>query len=229
MLVVGYQEITLVKGINVISPVFESLDSNGFDIQNLKLIGAPGGGLESIQILNSETGYPDQTYVWYDADNTGYTEDCWFDMDGTYAPWTDVKIKPTEAIFIVVDNENIKLRCSGGVRIESQSVPLSAGINVVGVASPVEVDLQKFKLIGAPGGGLESIQILNPETGYPDQTYVWYDADNTGYTEDCWFDMDGTYAPWTDVKIMPGQGLFIMVGQNGIKLEIPSLKDAQKE
>ena len=104
---VGYQEISLVTGFNMITPTFLNTGATDatYDIQDIKLSDVDGNygnnGTEQIQILDADGNVSD-TYVWLNDSVTG-VGDKW--CDGDLNPVENVTIQPGTGFLLAVEGE----------------------------------------------------------------------------------------------------------------------------
>ena len=106
--IVGYQDYALVKGYNLYSPVFESLNET-MDIQELKLKGeaVTGGGANFICLLDNDGVFQGSYGWWTPDDGTGADEGCWFDGDN----WCMIEdtVAAGQGLYIYADDAGLKL------------------------------------------------------------------------------------------------------------------------
>ena len=217
----GYQQYALVQGYNLYSPVFEAINGS-LSLQDIKLVGdsVTGGGANSIVLLDAD-GMTQGTYGWWlPDDGTGEEEGCWFDGDN----WEKINVTLTEGqgFYLYAVDSGMSILSSGQVKLSQYTTTLGAGYNLVGNCSPVDLDIQKLKIVGdnVVGGGANSIVLLDAD-GITQGTYGWWlPDDGTGEDEGCWFDGDN----WEKITatIKAGEGLYVYAVGPGMKLTIPS-------
>ena len=198
-MVVGYQSVNTVAGFNFIAPTFESVTETGVSIQDIKLGDGASEYSDSVQVLD-DGGATTETYFW--------TADGW--VDGNTFEVTDKKI--TAGASVLVDTANpLKVTMSGKVGEAEYKTTSVAGFNFVGNTKPVDIDIQKIKLIGDASEYSDSIQILD-DGGATIETYFW--------TADGW--VDGNTFELATKNIPAGQGLLIDTANAGVSITVPA-------
>ena len=219
------------SGYNFIIPTFVDVGANEatYDLSNIKIVGGYGDGMTEIII-----GYDDAAclsgvdYYWNSAADSlvGLEEDCWVTdvMGDTKAE--NVKLPAGTGLYLSLGTAGATIQYAGQVSDSEIIVQnLVAGYNMVGNATPVEIDLNDIKIVGGYGDGMTEIII-----GYDDAAclsgvdYYWNSAVDSlvGLEEDCWVTdvMGDTKAE--NIKLQPGEGVYLNLGTAGAKLTIPS-------
>ncbi len=203
--------------------MFESTTESA-TVQEMKLCGnfLGDGGSEQLQLLDEE-GNPGATYVYVKGEWLGEgAEDAWCD-GGSLKPVTTIELKQGKGFYIKSSSKDdeIKVQTSGSVKLANTEVSLPGGYTIVGNASPVNLDIQRFKLSGSylGDGGSEQLQLLDEE-GNPGATYVYVKGEWLGEgAEDAWCD-GGSLKPIT-LSVKAGEGLYLKTG-DGVTFITPS-------
>ncbi len=232
--IVGYQAYPLNGGgqYTFFAPMFESTDSTKkFDIQNIRLEGSSGDGMDFIQVITPEATLGD-TYYWMTTKGADWLEkDGWyaFDQETYLCEENGNKVELTlgQGFYITVQGQSVKVITSGGVRLSELKYPLNGGGNytIVGNATPVDLDIQQIKLEGSSGDGMDFIQVITPEATLGD-TYYWMTTEGADWLEkDGWyaFDQETYLCEENDNKVewKAGEGFYITVNNNNVKLVLP--------
>jgi hypothetical protein len=110
---------------------------------------------------------------------------------------------------------------SGAVKLTNYSRDLNVGYNLVGNCTPVDLDVQKIKLVGdaITGSGANNICLLDADGIFQGSYGWWTPDDGTGEEEGCWFDGDS----WAVIEdtVAAGQGLYLYCVDAGLKHELP--------
>lgn len=212
---VGYQDIPLVVGFNMITPTFNEVSGGEYSIQNVRLSDEAesyGWGTESIQIVNAD-GNVSATYTWTSPDMSGLEDFAWCD-DSMQA--VNVTIKQGQSFLLYTEGDGTAT-VAGAVATSTTGnyeVNLGIGFNGIGNAVPVAKNIQSIKLSDESesyGWGTESIQIVNTE-GNVSATYTWTSPDMSGLETFAWCD-DSMQA--VDVTLQPGEGFLLYVEGEG--------------
>ena len=218
---VGYQQLDLVAGFNLVAPQFVEIGSDSIGIQSLHLDLADEdvSGVESLQLLASD-GTQEVVYFWFPADWFGGEKSGWF--DGETGLLADVDISRGVSCF-VESGQDAKLTVSGEVRFDPLKIVSVEGFNFVGNATTVPIRLLDVS-IDLPDDdvtGVENVQLLNAD-GVAEESYFWYPADWFGGESSGWF--DGNTGDLTDIVLAPGQGILFESGFDGIVVSLPETK-----
>ena len=211
--IVGYQTKTIKAGFSLNTPTFTDVGSDGIDLSKFKLLNAAGDGTEVIQVLEQD-GSCSTIWTWLNTD-AGVEKDGWYDND-TWKPISKT-VKLGQGYLMSVDAD-VDLQTAGTVKKNSSVVKLPAGFNVVGNATPCEIDLQNMKLINAAGDGTEVIQVLEQD-GSCSTIWTWLNTD-AGVEKDGWYDND-TWDPIVKT-VKPGTAFLIAVDAD-TELELPAV------
>ena len=231
--IVGYQNTTPVNssGYNFIIPTFVDVGANEavYDLNNIKIVGGDGSGMTEMII-----GYDDEAclsgvdYYWNSAADTimGPAEDCWVTEVMGETKAENVKLPAGTGLYLMLGTEGATVQYAGQVSASAVVVQnLVPGYNMVGNASPVEIDLNDMKIIDGDGSGMTEMII-----GYDDEAclsgidYYWNSEADTimGPAEDCWVTEVMGETKAEGIKLQPGEGVYLMLGTEGAKLSIPS-------
>ena len=215
--VVGYQTSNLAQGYNLYAPTFVNVDGGSMNIQDMKIIGSEGWATEIIYMLNDEGLLTGQSYSWNCPDN-GFDTWCWVDdLTGEVA---DISITNGQGFYLYADAEGLSMQVSGGVKMGALTKDLSFGYNITGNFSPVDVNIQKFKINGSEGWATEIIYVLDDQGLLTSQSYSWNCPDN-GFDDWCWVDdLTGEVANFT---LAPGQGIYLYSDGDSYTLELPTV------
>jgi len=218
---VGYQQLDLVAGFNLVAPQFVEIGSDSIGIQSLHLDLADEDvtGAENLQLLASD-GSQEAVYFWFPADWFGGEKSGWF--DGEIGLLADVDISRGVSCF-VESGLDAKLTVSGEVRFDPLEIVSVEGFNFVGNATTVPIRLLdvSIDLSDDDVTGVENVQLLNAD-GVAEESYFWYPADWFGGESSGWF--DGNTGDLTDVVLAPGQGILFETGFDGIVVSLPETK-----
>ena len=105
----------------------------------------------------------------------------------------------------------VSITMSGKVGDADYETTSVAGFNFVGNTTPVDIDIQKIKLVGDVNEYGDNIQILD-EGGAAVEQYLW--------TADGWIDFN-TFE-LAEKTISAGQGLLIETANSGVTISVPS-------
>ncbi len=210
-------------------PIFESTsgDTQTIDIQNIKLFGVKGEGVDTIQMLD-ENGAVEKVYYYLTADGAGITTpEGWYTSTDINWDDSDLALRANDVtfnrnqglyIYITATTSDVTLQTSGGVKLEPESKNLNIGFNMLGNSTPYEINIQDIELSGVKGEGVDTIQMLN-ENGAVEKVYYYLTADGAGITTpEGWY--TSTDINWDDsdltlrangVKFAPGQGLYLYI------------------
>ena len=231
--VVGYMDTTPVNssGYNFIIPTFVDVGANEatYDLNNIKIVGGDGSGMTEMIIgYDEDACLSGVDFYWNTAADTlmGPAEDCWVTemMGDTKA--TDVKLPAGSGLYLMLGTDGAKVQYAGQVSDSAIVIKdLVAGYNMVGNATPVEIDLNDMKIVDGDGSGMTEMIIgYDADACLSGVDYYWNSATDTlmGPAEDCWVTemMGDTKAE--NVKLQPGEGVYLMLGTEGAKLTIPS-------
>ncbi len=224
------------------TPTFNNPSSGiDIDIQQITLTDEDGTGSDVIQLVD-EKGFYTGVFTWYNKDTADMFGSDWgFDGAGWYSSNDDGTVsKVTHPITLGTGiylnvlpspstTAKVKVQCSGGVKLESYPINLSAGYNIVGNATPKSQSLQDFKLsANADGTGNDVIQLVD-EKGFYTGVFTWYNKDTADMFGSDWgFDGAGWYSSNEDgtvskatISVDAGEGLYVNVLQ-ACEFELPS-------
>ena len=209
--IVGYAQGGLRKAGSLVSSQFVNIgDTVDMPLQSLIPTGEDTSDNVQIQTLDAY-GYTVDSYDWNDwaADTP-----CW--VDGDYTPVENVSFAPGQALWVMASDASQSLQSAGKVSKSDIVVQLRKSGTLVGNPFPVEIDLQDILAGGADASDNVQVQILDAY-GY---TVVSYDWNDWAADEACW--VDGDYSPVENVKIAPGQGLWVMGSSTEQFLQFPA-------
>ena len=219
------------SGYNFIIPTFVDVGANEatYDLSNIKIVGGYGDGTTEMIIgYDKDACLSGVDYYWNTAIDTimGPEEDCWVTemMGDTKAE--NVKISAGMGLYLMLGTDGATIQYAGQVSDSEIIVQnLVAGYNMVGNATPVEIDLNDVKIVDGYGDGTTEMIIgYDKDACLSGVDYYWNTAVDTimGPEEDCWVTemMGDTKAE--NVKLQPGEGIYLMLGTESAKLTIPS-------
>ena len=236
--IVGYNEINLDAGFTSVAGTFCTVGDEGIDIQAIKLVGdGVTSGADTLQLLN-ENSVATEIFTWatgwdsphYDAE--GNPVDCW--MNAGWDDWEVRTLSKGTGMLINTQNPGCKIRCSGEVRKEASFVTLGAGFTMLGNTTPVDVDIQKIRLLDGDDptalvtSGADTIQFLNDES-VANEIYTWatgWDSphyDEEGNPVDCW--MNAGWDDWQVMDVTAGRAFLINVQNAGVKIKLPAYNE----
>ena len=242
---VGYQNTTFKyeTGYNFIIPTFQDVGAQTatYNLQNIKLVDATGDlSMECLVGYSEYATLSGTDYFW------GVVGGCWWadlEKDGWYIVGEDEEENPT-ATYV----ENVTLPLGTGLYLncatEGASVQYAGqvfdgpvtyelpwvGYSIIGNPSPVTIDLQQISLVDATGdlsmeclvGYTEYATLSGTDYFWGIEGGVWWaDIEKDGWYivgEDEEENPTATYAE--DVKLLPGQGLYLNCATEGAKVKI---------
>ncbi len=222
--VVGYQTYDLKKGYNTYAPVFESVNSaSELSIQDIKLVGSDGGGVDLIRVLDD--GNVTADYSWMTTDD-GAPVDGWYNLalsetDENFFVKDSIPLGKGIYVYIssvISDVKKVQIQLSGSVKLEPLTLNVPIGYTMLGNSLPVPVPIQNVKLNSSDGGGVDLIRVL--DDGNVTADYSWMTTGD-GAPVDGWYNLS---LPETDenffVKdsLQPGQGLYLYVSSTGLSV-----------
>ena len=195
----GYAQGGLKKNGSLVAAQFLNIGaSQDMPLQSLIPTGDDTSDNVQIQTLDAY-GYTVDSYDWNDWANESA---CW--VDGDYNPVEGVSFAPGQALWVMGSDSSQGLQSAGQVSKSDIQVALKRNGTLVGNPFPIELDLQDIVAGGDEASDNVQIQTLDAY-GYTVDSYDWNDW---AAEEACW--VDGDYNPVTNVKIAPGQGLWVM-------------------
>ncbi len=211
--------------------MFESTDSTKkLDLQDIRLEGSSGDGTDFIQVITPDAQLGDK-YYWMTTEGADWLDqDGWYGFDQETLLVGDRKVELTlgQGFYITVQKTGVKVITSGAVRLTSLGYPLNGNgqYTIVGNATPVDLDIQKLKLEGASGDGMDFIQVITPDAKLGDK-YYWMTTKGADWLEqDGWYEFDQETFLCEDnenaVTMKAGEGFYITVQNTGVKLMLPS-------
>ena len=248
--IVGYAQTTPenAAGYSFIIPTFKDVAAKTatYDLQNIKLVGAYGdGGTDAIIVYNEFAALTGDFYYWGTVEDSAgdmeYAVDGWY--NGMYGDELveNITLPLGTGLYLNLSSysSGAKVQYSGEVyqnQLE-QDIP-NAGYNMIGNSTPVPVDLQDIKLVGAYGdGGTDAIIVYNEFAALTGDFYYWGTVEDSAgdmeYAVDGWY--NGMYG--TDlvegVVLQPGQGLYLNLSAysfaNSPKLVLPNPMEKKSE
>ena len=96
---------------------------------------------------------------------------------------------------------------------------------MVGNATPVALDLQQIKLIDAAGDGMtDDIVGYDSDACLTEEDYYWQtvDAAWVDIQQDGWYNGMMSDELVTGYTLQPGQGFFLYLGTEGVKVQFPA-------
>ena len=234
------------SGYSFIIPTFKDVGAGtaSYDLQNIKLVGGYGdGGTEMIYVYNENASLTGDVYCW------GTVEDSAGDMDYTVDGWyngqygtelvTDVTLPLGTGLYLCLSDisTGAKVQYSGEVYQDSLEQTLeNAGYNMIGNSTPVAIDLQDIKLVGAYGdGGTEMIYVYNENASLTGDVYCWGTIEDSAgdmdYAVDGWYNGQYGFDLVEGVTLQPGQGLYLCLSDisAGAKLVLPNPMEKKSE
>jgi hypothetical protein len=156
----------------------------------------------------------------------GPAEDCWVTemMGDTKAE--NVKLPAGTGLYLSLGTAGATIQYAGQVSDSAIIVQnLVPGYNMIGNATPAIIDLNDIKIIDGYGDGTTEIIVgYDADACLSGVDYFWNTEADTimGPAEDCWVTemMGDTKAE--NVKLQPGEGIYLSLGTAGAKLSIPS-------
>lgn len=214
-MVVGYQTYSLNNGYGMTTVTFAPISGDTIPLQSLVPTGTGVGGYGDVAIQTMDAdGNWDGEYTWYTAENSG-TVDGWFDVNFELA---EVNVNYKQGLFVQTGADDVKITYSGAVATGTIETDVPNGYSMSGNATPVALDIQSIKPVGAGVGGYGDVAIQTMDAdGNWDGEYTWFNAENSG-TVDGWFDTNFELAECT---IAPGQGIFLQANDDNVKLQYP--------
>ena len=221
-------------GYNFIAPTFKDVAAQTatYDLQNIKLLGDNvGDGLSDYIEIWDDAGAMTDTQYFYVTEAQGYDHDGWVTemMGDTYVE--DVALPLGQGFYLYVSSgDDVQVQYAGEVvKGNLTSTELPYGYNIVGNATPNDVDLQQIELLGENvGDGLSDYIEVWDDTGSMTDTQYFYVTDDQGYDHDGWVTemMGDTYA--TGVTYVPGQAFFLYVSSgDDVQVKLPAVLAAE--
>ena len=237
--IVGYQNVAVVYGKNLITPTFKNMnDANQeFYLSDIRVMNDKGeefgttattrcNGTVTIQKL--EAGYFTKTYYFYKTS----TMDGWYDGDKKKVQGNAVKFLKGEAMLVNngwKTDKTVHFRVAGEVDLVNKNM-IPYGKSIVGNATPVATDLSKIRVLNDKAvefgttattrcNGTVTIQKL--EAGYFTKTYYFYKTS----TMDGWYDGDKKKVSSGAIPLEPGESFLINNGWKTDKVVYLQLPD----
>ena len=214
---VGYQQLDLVAGFNLVAPQFVEIGSDSIGIQSLRLgvadEDATGG--DCIDILD-ENGNPIESFYWFPAEWIGTDMSGWLDAETGLLSETGLE----NGVSVNVHSEQeTSLMVHGEVQMADVGRSVTFGYNMMGNPYPVSIGIQSIQLCvpdeDASGG--DCLNVLD-ENGNPVASYYWFPGEWIGSETSGW--LDAETGELSDVKILPGQGLLLDSTVNDVVVTI---------
>ena len=216
---VGYQNVEANDGFTYLAPTFEKVDGSPVTLGDIVPVNDGSGfGTEIIQTfdeVNDVTGY----YTYYCADMYKPEGAGWYDEDDNCC--NDLEIGGA-GIGILLDSPAATIQFAGAVTRGAKEVYVeNSGFTYVANATPVEIDIQDFKVTtDGVGFGMEIIQTfdeINDVTGY----YTYYCEDMYKPEGAGWYNEDDAKVT---VPFAPGFGCLLDC-QGDVTIELPKVLD----
>ena len=169
-------------------------------------------------ILYSESaGLTGVVYTWYLDSAVGSGVDGWFNGD-VYVEGESIPLGT--GLYLNCPTANVGVQYAGQVYNGALTNDLpNIGYNMVGNCTPVDIDIQDLKLVGAGGDGNEMIIGYSESAGLTGVVYTWYLDSAVGSGIDGWFNGD-IYVE--DMPLAPGEGVYLNCPTANVKFVIPS-------
>ena len=171
---------------------------------------------EAIWIYDKDAIFRGECYSWIAEEMGAPDGDGWYDSE-----WAKVtkSFPQGTGIYLNCPTEGAYLAYSGEVDSESQEHELALiGFNVIGNSSPVDIDLQDIKLIGAVGDMSEAIWIYDKDAIFRGECYSWIVEEMGAPDGNGWYDSE-----WAKVikTVKAGEGLYLNCPTEGVKWTVP--------
>ena len=224
---VGYQTKTLTNvGYNFFTPTFKNVSGQVINLQDIVPVGAMGDQSEFIMKLDEDGLATDESYCWMTVDGCGAPYgDGWYNGD-TWELIEGVTIADGEGLYFYCPNDvSISFTFSGAVDFAEKEVALkNQGYNIVGNASPVDVDLQSITMTDAMGDQSEFIVMYDEDGLATENIYCWMTVDGCGAPEgDGWYNGD-TWEKIQGVTIYAGDAMMVYSpNTSSAKIKFPEI------
>lgn len=224
--VVGYQETELKNvGYNFLIPTFVDVQAATatYDLQNIKIVDGEGDGYSEAMIgYNADAILNDEDYYWCTVDGAGVDKDGWYTAGGDELI-ENVTLPLGTGLYLNCPTDGAYPQFAGKVyQPELTSQVPQVGYNVIGNATPVDIDLQDIKLVGAEGDGYSEAFIgYNADAILNDEDYYWCTVDGAGVEKDGWYTAGGDELI-EGVTLKPGQGLYLNCPTENVSYVLPS-------
>ena len=214
--VVGYQEIETQDGFTYVTPTFEKVDGSEPTFGDLVPAGddAGWGGTEIIQTFDTEDGLAGY-YVFYN-EGMGYGPTGWYDEEQNCV--NDLPIGG-KGIGMIFESAACPLRFCGAVGQGEQDLSgIQSGLTYVGNCTPIDHDIQDFKVTGdgAGWGGTEIIQTFDEGGGLVDYLVYW--DEGMGYGDTGWYNESNERV---ELPVPAGRA-FIFESDGSFGLQLPA-------
>lgn len=204
-------------------PTFKDITTGtaSYDLQSIKLIGAAGdGSSESIVVYDADALVTGEEYFYQTVDGYGAPKDGWYD-DGDNEV-TGVKLPLGTGLYMYLTDGSVEIQFAGEVTQSAIETEFeNVGYNMIGNGTPVPIDLQDIKLVGAVGdGSSESIVVYDADALVTGEEYFYQTEDGYGAAVDGWYDPDDQLV--SGYTLEPGQGVYVYITNEGVKFRLPS-------
>ena len=233
--IVGYstQSMLAETGYNFIIPTFVDVgaDTATYDLQNLKLVNAPGDGMTDYIVgYDQDACLTMEDYYWTTVAGD-FMQIC--QKDGWYNGMMGTELVESKTLslgtglYLYLGTAGASVQYAGQVFAEAFTTPaLSAGYSMVGNATPVVQDLQNIKLVDAPGDGMTDYIVgYDANACLTEEDYYWTTVEGDFMQicqKDGWYNgMMGTELV-EDYTLQPGQGFYLYLGTEGAKVKFPA-------
>lgn len=217
-MVVGYQEVATPAGYSMRTPTFKAISGN-FKISDIKVTGAVGAGVDTVQKIGADGSWGD-LYYYMTLEGSGWLEDGWYKEDQvTPVDDTDV-VGVGEALFVSAGSA-ITFTYAGEVISGKPAVGASVGYSMIGNPTPVQIQISSIEVSGAVGAGVDTVQKVNADGSWGD-LYYYMTLEGSGWLEDGWYKEDQVTPVDEDDVLNVGEGLFVSAGSD-MELTFPAV------
>lgn len=216
---VGYQQLDLVAGFNLVAPQFTEIGSDSIGIQSMRLNVADedATGGDCVNILD-ENGNPIESFYWFPAEWIGTDMSGWLDAETGLLSETGLE----NGVSVNVHSEQeTSLMVHGEVQMADVGRSVTFGYNMIGNPYPVSIGIQSIQLC-VPDEDVSGGDCLNvlDENGNPVASYYWFPGEWIGSETSGW--LDAETGELSNVEILPGQGLLLDSTVNDVVVTIKS-------
>ncbi|MBQ9693639.1 MAG: hypothetical protein IJV69_02660 [Kiritimatiellae bacterium] len=216
--IVGYQTLELTSGLNLLAVNFDNIAENA-TIQDVVQGDFVTG--ERLLFYSPTSGYTTYTYQ-----TTVFTDETYTNIHDGAAWATGAGILATEVVnsgsaFWIDVKSDKSVTIAGKVKLSDQKIECRTGTNLVAVAFPISVDLNKdLQITGAVVG--DQIMTYSPINGYTTYTYqstLFTDNTYTSlYNGAGWGDKAGIVAK----ELIPAGSAFWVVAKGNLSIDVAS-------
>ena len=233
------------SGYSFIIPTFKDVGTGTatYNLQDIKLVGGYGdGGTDMIVVYDEFAALSGDQYYWGTVEDSAgdmdYAVDGWYLNMYTWDLVENVKLPLGTGLYLNLSagSAGATVQYAGEVYQAQLEQQLEAGYNMIGNSTPVPVDLQDIKLVGAYGdGGTDMIVVYDEFAALTGDQYYWGTVEDSAGDMD--YEVDGWYLnmyTWDFVEgvtLQPGQGLYLCLsaGSAGAKFILPNPMEKKAE